>query len=77
MLSELVTEGRGQGDLFVSGDPRREQLMRAIDRLNGKLGRDTVYFAASGVRRDWAATAGMKSRHFTTDLGQVMEIVLP
>jgi hypothetical protein len=31
-------------------------------------------FPGSGLRRDWAAFANMKSRHFTTDWRQVMRV---
>jgi DNA polymerase V len=76
MLTELTTNAEGQGDLFDARDPRRQQLMLALDRLNRRLGRNTVFYGAAGVRREWAAAAIMKSRHFTTDLGQIMQVVL-
>lgn len=72
MLTELTSETARQGDLFDRGDPRRQQLMEALDRLNHRLGRNTVFYAAAGVRGDWAVVATMKSRHFTTDLTQIM-----
>ena len=50
--------------------------MTALDAINRRMGRDTVFYAGSGIRRDWAAFANMKSRHFTTDWRQVMTITL-
>ena len=75
MLTELVVEGSEQADLFDTRDcDSRRRLMRAIDLINRRFGRDTIRFAASGITRDWAAFANMKSRHFTTEEGQVMVV---
>jgi DNA polymerase V len=53
MLTELTPEGDGQADLFDARDtPRRRRLMAALDALNRRLGRDTVFYAGSGLRRD-------------------------
>ena len=68
MLAELTPEHGGQGDLFDARDPRRQQLMHTLDGLNRRLGRDTVFYGAAGVRREWKAVAKKKSGHFTTDL---------
>ena len=75
MLTELVPEGRRQHDLFDPRDQdRRRELMDAVDAINRRMGRDTVFYAGSGVRRDWKAFANMKSRHFTTSWGQILKI---
>jgi DNA polymerase V len=75
MLTELTPEGAGQTDLFDTRDTaRRRDLMAALDAINRRMGRDTVVFAASGLRRGWKASASMKSRHFTTDWRQVMRV---
>jgi len=43
-----------QVGLFDKADEaRRVMLMRAVDQLNGRFGRDTVSFAAAGRRRAW------------------------
>jgi DNA polymerase V len=63
-----MPEGAGQADLFDARDTaRRHRLMAALDTINRRLGRDTVTYAGSGLRRDWAAFANMKPQHFTTD----------
>lgn len=45
-----------------------------MERLNRRLGRDALFYAGSGIRRDWRAFAKMKSRHFTTSWGQILEV---
>lgn len=75
MLDELTAAGSGQRDLFDARDEERSgRLMAALDTLNHRMGRDTVFYAGSGVRRDWKAFANMKSWHFTTDWRQLMAV---
>jgi DNA polymerase V len=75
MLTELTPEGTGQPDLFDTRDQTRSrELMAALDAINRRMGRDTVFYAGSGIRRDWKAFANMKTQHFTTDWRQVMRI---
>lgn len=72
MLTELVSEGQEQRDLFDSRDQdRRRRLMAALDSVNSRMGRDTLFYAAAGIRRDWRAFANMKSQHFTTAWDQM------
>ena len=64
-----------QGDFLDTRDTARsKQLMATLDAINHRMGRDTVFYAASGVKRDWAMAATMKSQHFTTDWRQLMQI---
>jgi DNA polymerase V len=50
--------------------------MAALDAINRRMGRDTLFYAGSGLRRVWKAFANMKSRHFTTHWQQVMRFEL-
>lgn len=74
MLNELTADTARQADLFDTRDPRRQQLMQALDHLNRQLGRNTVFYGAAGIRREWAAVATMKSRHYTTQLRDVLRV---
>jgi DNA polymerase V len=75
MLTELVAEGTEQRDLFDTRDgDRRQRLMTALDTINRRMGRDTVFYAGSGIRRDWAAFANMKTQAFSTDWRQMMQV---
>ena len=73
MLAELVPEGTGQRDLFDSRDEARSRrLMAALDTVNRRMGRDTVFYAGSGIARDWKAFANMKTQAFSTNWRQMM-----
>ena len=62
MLTELRAGRRpARRDLFDTRDEARSRrLMTALDAINRRMGRDTVFYAGSGIRRDWAAFANMK-----------------
>jgi DNA polymerase V len=47
-------------------DARRVRLMRTVDRLNGRFGRDTVSFAGAGRRRSWKVRREFLSPRYTT-----------
>jgi DNA polymerase V len=75
MLTELVTEGTEQRDLFdIRDKDRRQRLMTALDTINRRMGRDTVFYAGSGIRRDWAAFANMRTQAFSTEWRQMMQV---
>ena len=75
MLTELTPDSEHQGDFLDTRDrARSKQLMTALDAINRRMGRDTLFYAASGIRRDWAMARTMKSQHFTTDWHQLLQI---
>jgi DNA polymerase V len=75
MLTELTSDTEHQRDFLDTRDTARgHQLMTALDAINRRMGRDNVFYAASGIRRDWAMARNMKSQHFTTDWQQVLQV---
>ncbi len=51
-----------------------QRLMTALDAINRRLGRDTAFYAGSGIRRDWKGVATKKTQHFTTDWRQLLPV---
>ena len=75
MLTELVETGSTQADLFDARDSgRSNRLMQAVDSINRRMGRDCVTYAGSGIKREWLATANLKSQHYSTDRRQVVRV---
>ena len=69
MLSGLEPEhGRWLSLLALPPDDRPNDgpLMRAVDAVNNRWGRDTVSFAASGTARQWRMKREMRSPRYTT-----------
>jgi Domain of unknown function (DUF4113) len=48
---------------------RSRRRVEAIAAINPRMGRYTVIYAGSGVRRDWAAFTNMKSQQITSPRG--------
>lgn len=47
-------------------DDKRKILMDAIDKLNRRIGRDTVFYASSGVKKEWQMKRARLSPAYTT-----------
>ncbi len=69
----LVSDRQRQIDLFSS--PESPALMKALDALNTKFGRDAVFLAAQGTTQNWQMSRDFLSPQYTTrlkDLPQIM-----
>lgn len=77
IMMGLVPENRIQGSLFnpmLSNKKRR--LIETVDRVNRKLGRGVVRYAAEGINRPWVMKQLRKSKCFTTRWEDLMKIKL-
>ena len=67
MLLDLTPAAAVQGGLFdAPDDTRAKARMLAVDKLNGRYGRDTVRFAATGIGRPWKLRSAFISPRYTT-----------
>lgn len=61
-----------QKSLLVGFDrEKRAALMGALDSLNQRYGRGTLFPAAAGVKRDWQTKFERKSPRYTTQLREL------
>lgn len=76
MLGGLVAAATCQLDLFVSHEhePKQQQLMRAIDLLNDRLGYKALKFASEGVTQRWRMKQGSLSKRFTSHWDELLTI---
>ena len=75
MLLDLVKADRVQSGLFDRPDDVRSQArLRALDKLNRRFGRDTVPYAAAGVRRGWSMQRGSLSPRYTTNWDELLAV---
>jgi DNA polymerase V len=42
------------------------EIMDTVDSINGRFGKETLFPASSGIRRDWSMKRGLLSPHYTT-----------
>ena len=68
MLSELVPAEGVQTDLFSQkqGTLKSDELMAAIDKINRKMGKDSIKLASEGFRKPWKMKQDNKSPSYTT-----------
>lgn len=72
VLTELLPVERVQRSVLGEIDrAQRQRLMGALDAVNGRFGRGTLYPAAAGVQRGWSTKAEKKSPRYTTQWGEM------
>ncbi|MCF0049568.1 Y-family DNA polymerase [Dyadobacter sp. LJ53] len=75
MLSFLRPEGSVQDDLFSHGDTEQAKvLMKTLDELNRRYGRDTLALGSAGFKRDWGTRAHNRSPQYTTSWSDLMSV---
>lgn len=67
-----------QADLFgifsFEIHDRKQQLMKAVDDLNRSWGRNTVFYGAIGLTREWQMRQRRKSPNYTTSWQDILAI---
>lgn len=67
ILLDLIPECQVIPDLFIDGqNPKRQHLMKTVDVLNSRFGKNTLFYAAMGTNPQWKMRSDKCSRHFTT-----------
>lgn len=68
MLTGLTEKASYQHDMFASteGQEKSTKLMKALDEINDRFGRDSLICASSGFDRRWAMKCGNRSPKYTT-----------
>lgn len=69
--TDLVPIAKSQRALFGRTRERSERLMHALDSINTRYGRGTVFPAANGIRRSWDTRFDMRSPRFTTRIDEL------
>lgn len=71
MLTEIVSAGHQQINLFGPVTTENPELMQAVDRINQKWGRQTVQLAAAGLTKSWKMVQSHKSPAYTTNWSEL------
>ena len=76
MLSELVTGEAVQTDLFsqMQVSVKSSELMAAMDRINRKMGKESIKLASEGFKRPWRMKQENKSPSYTTSWEDVPRV---
>lgn len=75
MFSEIMPEDDVPLNLIETNylDDERKALADTIDRINRRCGRDTVFYASSGIRKDWQMKRARLSPSYTTRWSDLMK----
>ncbi|MCP3964844.1 MAG: Y-family DNA polymerase [Lentisphaerae bacterium] len=68
LLQGIESAGVLQGDLFALAEPEEnDKLDDAVDDINRRFGRNTVFRLSEGVEKPWQTARKWCSPHYTTD----------
>jgi len=68
MLMGLSPAGNRQYDLLSDRtESKQETLMKTLDGLNKRYGANSVFYAATGIKREWQMMRKLKSPHYSTN----------
>ena len=71
----LCPAAKVQGGLFDTPDiPARQRLLRVVDQLNARYGRDTITYAASGRKRPWKLRSDQLLQRYTTSWEELLRV---
>lgn len=73
MLTDFVDANEFQPSLFFNSDPRHKKLMEVMDGLNRKYHKDAVRVATQDTRKHKMRQEHL-SKHFTTDIREILEV---
>lgn len=65
-----------QGDLFAdhAKEERDSNLSAALDLINKKYGRKTLFHLSEGIEKPWAMKRNMLTKHYTTSWDELPEV---
>ena len=68
--------GQVQGDLFAvqERDEKNERLSAALDSINQKFGKGTLFHLGEGIEKRWSMKRDMLSKPYTTDWKSLLEV---
>jgi DNA polymerase V len=74
LLMDLRKRDEFTCDLFTLSQPARsDELMRVLDRINLKFGKNALHSARMPIDAAWAMKREMMSRSYTTSINQLMK----
>lgn len=78
MVLDLCPEEQATPSLFdmqtAQLTSQRRHLLKTLDNLNHQYGKKTVTFASEGVDKSWAPSSLWKSRAYTTNWNELLEV---
>ncbi len=76
MLSDIIREEDVPLSFMETNylDDRRKTLMTTMDKINKRTGQDTLFFASSGIKKDWEMKRAKLSPRYTTSWKDIPKV---
>lgn len=73
ILLEILPKDKIQLDIFsdASKKKKKEKLMKTIDKINHKWGKDTVKYLSSGIKKPWKMMRKKLTPQYTTNWNEI------
>ena len=71
----LESDANRQVDLFAdtASEEKDDRLSKALDAINAKYGRGTIFHLSEGIRKPWQMKREMLTPNYTTGWSQIPE----
>ena len=77
-LTNIIPDDCIQDELFgnftTAKFEEKKALMRSVDRINFQYGKDSLFFAAQGIKRNWKMKQTYRSLRYTTRITELLEV---
>ena len=70
----IVPENTIQHNLFENENPKHQELMRTVDKLNSRIGYNKVKLANQNIQKTWIMKQEKLSKRYTTDWNELLEV---
>jgi len=74
IITELVSSSCYQQDFFVTNDRKSRELNDAMDAINRKFGKGTLFHAAEGTEKAWRMKSERRSPKYTTSWDELLKV---
>lgn len=70
-LTAIEAAGKEQTELFYQPDPRKNQIMKAVERINSRNGYRAIYCSPKQAGHGWSMRRELLSPRYTTEILEV------
>ena len=76
LFFELIPETSKTNNLFYKTYYKSDEqnMMKVMDKVNEKYGRDTLRYASTGIKHSWTMNRKMLSPAYTTSWKQIKKV---
>ena len=75
MMMGLTSQQTPQFDMFETKNrAMQHSVMSALDTINNRWGNSTMFYAGAGIKKPWAMNRNLKSKHYTTEWDDLLEV---